>query len=527
MQVNFRQGIIKAPTGFLDSNSGIISINASVQNQVIITFSDHATNYILTEKANVVNAWNVSFTNTSYTKAWIYWDINIITGEKTYGHTFVSPITSQTAPTSPTLDQHWFDKTSNCYKVWNGSNWIKKLRVFAAEVKSDFQLISISAKSPLFTGTQVGIINQLSNQGYIVYDPISNHPIKLRDGSFLTTEHTLLTGLTSSSRVRIGGLVIEARAVGNIPEYSIVRFTSFGKVQLATNHVIDNGTYGIIENAATDGEHVNIIMEGTITNPNWDWTSVGVNTPLYVDNIGRLTPTLPENPIIVAAVIDTHTILLRPSSLFIDTLNDPASNTNMGSVYLSSLSANPAQPTAVCVDDQQYQSVISHLLDDTSHLSPDQYDWLINNVNTNNSGGSGLTTEQQLILDNMSMFDGRVVIPQLDTNTVTAAYDMMTSDTGIFNMNMSVANGYHLIATSDTNIITSNFPNVIVSRFRIITLIIQQDSIGSHIITFDSSFKWVNGMTPNISQTADSWSIFQFYLYGSNLYEISRAINVA
>lgn len=506
MQVNFRQGIIKASSGFLDSNSGSISINANIQNQVIITFSDHATNYILTEKANVVNAWTINFTNTSYTRAWIYWDINIITGEKTYGHTFVSPIASNTAPLTPTLDQHWFDKTTNCYKIWNGLNWIKKLRVFAAEVRSDYQLISISANSPSFEGTQVGLLNELSNQGYIVYDPLSNFPIKLKDGSFLTTEHTLLTGLTSSSRVRIGGLVIEAEAVGNIPEYSIVRFTSFGKVEVATNYILDNGTYGIIENTATNGELVNIIMEGTITNPNWNWSSIGVNTPLYVNNTGHLTPIIPENPIIVAAVIDIHTILLRPSSLFIDTMNDPASDTNIGSVYLSSLSANPSHPTVVCVDDQQYQSVISHLLDDTSHLSTDQYDLL-----------TGLTIAGSSNLELNSL------------NVRSIGYDIsidgVTPDNiGTFIIDPNLYTIYHCTLTTDS-VIESIVPIQTINTTILIK--ITQDNIGSHNITFSSNFKWNNNIVPNISLGPNTVTILTLYCDGTNFYEITRAIYVA
>lgn len=375
MRIPFRQGLVRVPANFLQLAAGKVSLVLGPSDSVVATFADGAANYLTTERLTVNNAWVGPYvTGTDY---WLYVDINLVTGVRTFGHTTVSPVDGATAPHAPVaLDQHWFDTANNTMKVWNGNGWVKKIRLFVAKLQQGSVFVSMSVNSPAYTGTQVGaLVAQPVSAGAIVFDADGN-PLKKADGTFFTTEDTALTGIASSSQVKFGSLVIEAEADTNLPAYSIVRFTDFNLITAATNYIVDNGAYGIIERDAATGDVVEVTMEGLITNPAWDWTSAGINAQLYVDANGSLTTTPPPSPIPVAAVVDTNTILLRPSTLFMNTFNDPATALNAGNVKLSVMPANLDDPIAVGTNDPRIMAVQPHIADFTVHLSPAQNTFL-------------------------------------------------------------------------------------------------------------------------------------------------------
>lgn len=377
MRIPFRQGIVRAPLNFLQLSSGKVNLSISSPDAVLVTFADGAADYLITERASVANAWAGPFSAGSQSY-WLYWDLNLVTGQKTYGHTLLEPAEGSTAPSTPMNDQHWFDTSVNKMKVWNATagRWIPKVRTFAAQLNSGSVFVSMSINSPVFTGTQVGNLqSQAVEAGALVFDA-DGAVVKHTNGTFLTTEDVVLTGIASSSHVKFGSIVVEAEATGNIPAYGLVRFTDFNKVSVVTNFLIDNSAYGIVDTSASPGDVVNITMEGLITNPAWDWTSAGINAALYVDNVGNLTTTVPATPIAVAAVVDKNTILLRPSSLFLNTANDAATTTNMGAVQLSVDPANPQHPVAVGDNDPRVTGTLAHISDSTVHLTPTQNTFL-------------------------------------------------------------------------------------------------------------------------------------------------------
>lgn len=375
MRISFRQGLVHVPVNFLSLASGQVSLNIPLTDTVVMAFADHTNDYLFTERATVSNAWAGPFNpGTNY---WLYWDINVLTGVRTFGHTLYTPIEGATAPASPVLDQHWFDTVNNAMFVWSGTTWVHKIRVFAAQLTAGSLFVSMSISSPIYTGTQIGSLTNIPvDVGALIFDANGSGPIKKADGSFFTTTALALTGSVSSAHVKMSTIIIEAIAQSNIADYSVVRFTAFNEVATATNYLIDNGTYGICEYGTTAGGIVNITLEGLIENPNWDWTAAGVNAPLYVDVNGYLTPTAPPNPIPVAAVVDQHTILLRPSTLFMNTANDPATTTVRGSVLLSVPAAVPANPIVVGDNDPRVTSVVPHIQDGTVHITANQNTFL-------------------------------------------------------------------------------------------------------------------------------------------------------
>ena len=417
MRINFRQGLVRVPTNFLSFSGGFVSLVIPAAETLVATFADGINDYLITERSSISpSTWGPFTAGTDY---WLYFDINPSTGQRTFGYTLYEPVETAQPPLTPLTGQCWFDTSTTTFKVWSGASWVRKIRVFAAKLSSGAILVSMSINSPSYTGTQVGILNNISsNAGALVFDAVTGFPIKKSDGTFFTTEDLAITGIASSSHVKFGSIIIEAEAQSNIPAYSIVRFTDFNKVIVANNYLIDNGTYGIVDYEAATGNLVNVTLEGLIENLAWDWTTAGINAPLYVDINGYLTTSIPPTPIIVAAVVDKHTILLRPSSLFLNTSNDPATPTNPGSVKISVPAVNPLDPIVVGDNDPRFVSAYGH----------------VSNVDVH------LTSNENIFLDSLVSYSGGITVMKNDHTGITRTLQAPAAGFTITNSDATAGN---------------------------------------------------------------------------------------
>ncbi len=141
MKLSFRQGIARYQTDvlstpiFLQKGSGSsFFVNLVVSpDPTIIAFAHKNANYIVEEIKSVPNAWGpIATTQTTY----LYWDVDMLTGNITRGMTVAPPIYSGAAPSTPVIDQHWFDTIETVMRIWTGFKWIDKIRVFAGFVTS-------------------------------------------------------------------------------------------------------------------------------------------------------------------------------------------------------------------------------------------------------------------------------------------------------------------------------------------------------------------------------------------------------
>ncbi|PPD53663.1 MAG: hypothetical protein CTY12_04665 [Methylotenera sp.] len=349
MRVPFRQGIVqyKHPA-FIQVEFPYAHLLADVSNPLILNIAAGQTDYLHAEKANVPQAWGPLAVGVD---VWLYVDIDRRTAQRTFGTTTLEPISGATIPIYPAVDQHWFDTTTNEMKVWSGTNWISVIRVFACLLQSGQVPISMSINSPNFAGTQVGNLNSVS-VGYIIFDT-NNNPIKTSNDSFITSEDSLRVNSLSASDVKVGSLVVEAIAQESIPAFSIVEFADFGKIITASTFVTSTRKqYGIIQQSVVPGEAVNVVIDGPLTNSNWDWSSLGVNAYLYNDSNGQLvsTPAIPEQSP-VAIVIDTHSIMLLVKVVITNLPPSLSTTTISGTVKLATPPASPANPVAVGDND--------------------------------------------------------------------------------------------------------------------------------------------------------------------------------
>lgn len=308
MLLHFRQGIVETqiPT-FVQVTYPHVDLIVTDTN-CTIAFAAGQKDYLFTEQQSVAKAWGPLYLGIDQ---WLYWDLDIRTGNRTFGITKVAPIVSPTQPASPAMDQHWFNTLTNEMKIWTGAAWVKRIRVFACKLAQGRIPVSVSANAPLFTGTQVGN-NTTTYAGHILYDATTGNAIRDAVGNFMTTEDALSTKTISLSQVKVASIIVEGVAQQNMAAHTIVRFTDFGKIEHADQFTADQQIrFGIIEQSVTVGQTVNVVTDGMISSESFDFSDVGVNALLYCDAAGQIVtnPVVPnQSPI--GVVVDRKTLQL-------------------------------------------------------------------------------------------------------------------------------------------------------------------------------------------------------------------------
>lgn len=292
MKINFKQGIVRRQTDiannptFLQKHSlsgDFIDLVVS-PDPTILNFCHGDTNYIIEENKTVLNAWG-PVQPTGQTQ-WLYWDISLLDGALTRSHTLLPLLITSSEPLTPQIDQHWFDLTAKQWKVWNGSKWLVKIRCFAAEYNSTATIL------PYPVGSQVGLNNVETSAGNIIYGK-NNKPLRQVDGTFLTTEDSLIVGRNSSSPVSFEAQIVHAQATEYIPEFYLVSFSGPDKIALASHTNITRQVNGIVHEDLHLNEVGRVITHGRIRNELWSWPTASISKPLFCGPSGQVTLTPP------------------------------------------------------------------------------------------------------------------------------------------------------------------------------------------------------------------------------------------
>lgn len=281
MNIDFIQGIITYPTSgplqrFLTQTGGYISLSTA-DGRVDATFAHGTENYLHTESVTTQNAWGPIDSDTD---AWLYWDINTLTAQRTFGVTYVQPVYGSTAPISPVEDLHWFDTTNKLMRVYRSGVWVTKIRLFACKYNTGvFTPMGDGNSAKPFAGTQVGITAPGITTGRIVVD-ITGTPIRRNTGEMFTTEDEFFVNGSPVNTIRLEANVLNATAKESVAKFQVVKYTEFGKINLSTYNDIETTMIAMAMEDFNSGDSGTLCAQGVITNPAWNWSVVG--SPLWV-----------------------------------------------------------------------------------------------------------------------------------------------------------------------------------------------------------------------------------------------------
>lgn len=363
MRIDFRQGIIKYPSSgsvqkFLTYLGGYVSISCANGN-TDVAFAHVTENYLYSESVDVNNAWGPLPANTD---CWLYWDINLRTGLRTFGYTTIQPITSIQRP-AVVEEQHWFNPSTTTMYVCTAGTYRAVARVFAAKVNnSSFMPLGDVLGAKPFAGSQVGLNTIGTRVGHIIIDD-NGSPIRRVDGRLFTTENELFVDGAPVNIVKLDSAVVPVTAETMLPKYHIVKFTDFGKINLATYNDAQDTTLAMLTEDLTTLQTGYVVVQGCVTNPAWNWSALG---NLWVDDSGGLTYddlhlTDPFNhpaakpP--VARVVSSDTVIFDQGMGGIGprgpagSAGDVATPVSFGTVKLASSAIDPTNPLVVVNND--------------------------------------------------------------------------------------------------------------------------------------------------------------------------------
>lgn len=371
MIVFHRQGIVTYPSSngvqqFLTTTGSYVSINA-VNGVIDVAFAHRTTNYLLTETQSVSNAWGPI---PSPGNVWLYWDIDTLTGVRSYGFTTLQPIAQVSTPANPAVDQHWFDTGNMFMRVWNGNRWQEKIRVFAAQFDTaakTFTSVSVLSNQQRFDGTQCGSQGEPTSTGRIIVDN-TGRPVTNQQNLFFTTEDDFFINGSPINTIRLEANILTARPVENIAAYQVVTFTDFDTVALASYHDLQTSAIAIASSAINRDAVGSFIIQGVVTNPAWNWATVGQS--LWVSETGELTTLDPRvvdavtyniGKAPVGRVISRHSIIFDQglggkgdkgdSALAGMGIGEAATQFTLGKVKLTVAPADPGSPFVVETTD--------------------------------------------------------------------------------------------------------------------------------------------------------------------------------
>lgn len=322
MRVDFRQGLISFQTSagspvFLQASgtSGYVA-HMVTPTPTRATFAHGASNYLQTFLTTVDPAWGPMVPGmTNY----LYWDVDLLTADVTFGLTTLTPVTALTAPSSPANDQHWFDLSTTTMRVWSTAKakWVTRIRLFAGHVVNG----NVNTIVTYDDGTQVGLTGP-ANAGYVMRDTLLQ-PLRKFTGEFLTDDETVhvdSTVGTAGTLVQPVNHIVPIRAGETIPAMSLVYLSGEDTVRLASSNptlVPARVPVGMVVEPLATGDVGTLTAMGEIGYDQWDWSG-HAGEPLYVDYNGQLTLTRPQgllafrvgfvkNPTTVLLAVDAET----------------------------------------------------------------------------------------------------------------------------------------------------------------------------------------------------------------------------
>jgi hypothetical protein len=312
MRLPFRHGIVKytvdnkkIPT-FLeaDPRERYVTLRADIST-VLLSFAYYDANYLFEENSASNNAWGPFQTGIKY---WLYWDIDKLTGARKFGSTIYEPIVSVSSPASANTNQHWFDTTEMCMKVWTGKNWTPYIRLFACTYLNGY--INVYPLS-----TQVGSYD-LCDAGEILFNDLNTPTSQTtKDDSykFLTNVSPFSNSKSLTTTVSLNQNIRYGIASENITKYSLVSIKYDGTIQTASySDPNKSAVVGIVDRNVIQGEKCYYKSTMYLYDYMKSW-SVDPSSPLYLGLFGYINQRPP-----MSGYIQKVGTVISPSIAYID-----------------------------------------------------------------------------------------------------------------------------------------------------------------------------------------------------------------
>lgn len=311
MLVEFSQGIYYRDTApfAIMTNMGV-DLNIP-KSPTIVLFSHGKSEYMLTEDKTIKNAWAGPFPRRQ--TAWLYWDINLTSGKRTFGYTTIDPFNGKgygnTLPISPINGQHFFLLTENKMKHYTHGNWGTVIRVFAGYIKDNSRLV-------LFESGPQGGRNVRTSAGHILFNS-SDIPIKkygeFNQTEFFTTETPFSTQNDPFNTYTVESYQISVRAMEPVPKYHCVSFKGDKHYGIASNLDLFQSCIGIAITDFVKNKIGKIATHGVIQNTDFWNFKAPYGLPVWVGDIGEVTDIVPQNRSLqcIGYTINSSTIFLN------------------------------------------------------------------------------------------------------------------------------------------------------------------------------------------------------------------------
>ena len=310
MQLTFTQGLVKGQVDpiansklFLQKSGAFVNIYTTTV--PLTAAAQHGTKtYLITEQLAVNKAWGPL---PSSITSWLYWDINLATGNVTRGITNIQPLYGTSLPEVANPDQHFFDLTTKTMFVFDGTVWVENIRVFAGYVTSPgAQLVLFNFES------QVGLTGDYKG-GYILYG-LTGKGIKDDDGTFVNTaSNYMIKGGAFNYPLQFDYEPTYAIAAQPTPALSFLHFDEEGVVSLASHTAGKYATaFGLTP--AVLGQELEVKFYGVIRSDQLTFKQTEINNTLWLDEAGAYTFERPAGLVaqLLGIVIDTNSFFLAP-----------------------------------------------------------------------------------------------------------------------------------------------------------------------------------------------------------------------
>ena len=152
--------------------------------------------------------------------------------------------------------------------------------------------------------------------GRIVVDNTGT-PIRRVSGQFFTTEDDFFVNGSPVNVIRLEANVLNGTALENIARYQVVKFTHFGKINLATYNDTQETVIAMAMEDMLINQTGTLCAQGVIINPEWNFQNVGA--PVWIDGYGLLTETNPSITDPMTHPTDKVPVgrVLTPTSIFL------------------------------------------------------------------------------------------------------------------------------------------------------------------------------------------------------------------